>query len=95
MFRLLFTSVFALVLAAAPANAMCCGAKDKAAGKAEAKMQCMQMDMTMSDEAKAKKTEDEGSHAGMDMGDSKDAKMDHSKMAGCCCGCCGGKKSSS
>lgn len=93
MLKLASLTVVALGLAIAPAFAMCCGGKGEAASKEPAKMQCMKMDMTKSDDrAQSEKSGESDPHAGMDMG--KDGAMDHSKMAGCCCGCCGGKKSS-
>lgn len=93
MLKPLIISLLGLSLAASSANAMCCGGKGEAASKEPAKMQCMKMDMTKSDDrAQSEKPGESDPHAGMDM--SKDGAMDHSKMAGCCCGCCGGKKSS-
>lgn len=90
MLRLASLTVVALGLAIAPAFAMCCGGKGDASAK-DGAMQCMKMDMTKSDAAPdASKKSDP--HAGMDKG--KDGSMEHSKMAGCCCGCCGSKKSS-
>ena len=87
MLKAISLTVVALGLAISPAYAMCCGGKDEASAKTGGKMQCMKMDMTKSDAAPdASKKSDP--HAGMDMG--KDGSMDHSKMAGCCCG----KKSS-
>lgn len=83
----------ALGLAIAPAFAMCCGCKGDASAKDGGKMQCMKMDMNKAeDRSVPDKSKEAGPHAGMDM--DKDGAMDHSKMAGCCCGCCSGKKSS-
>lgn len=89
MIKSVIVSLLCLGLATASANAMCCGGKGDASAK---EMKCMKMDMTKSDErAQSEMPKGSDPHAGMDMG--KDSSMDHAKMAGCCCGCCGGKKS--
>jgi hypothetical protein len=93
MLKLASLTVVALGLAIAPAFAMCCDGKVDASAKDGGKMQCMKMDMTTADDRSVPdKPKEADPHAGMEMG--KDGTMDHSKMAGCCCGCCGGKKSS-
>jgi hypothetical protein len=93
MLKLASLTVVAFGLAITPAFAMCCGGKGDASAKDGGTMQCMKMDMTKAeDRSVPDKTTEADPHAGMDMG--KDGAMDHSKMAGCCCGCCGGKKSS-
>jgi hypothetical protein len=93
MLKLTSFTVVAFALLISPASAMCCGGKGEAAAKESGKMQCMKMDMTKAEDRSApEKPAAADPHAGMDMG--KDGAMEPPKMAGCCCGCCGDKKSS-
>lgn len=88
MLKVMTSAIIALSLVGTPANAMCCGAKDKVG--ADSKMQCMKMDMDKSGQkATGDQSDSKDPHAGMDMG--KEGTMDHSEMSGC--GCCGEKKS--
>lgn len=89
MFKRVSFALVAAMLTTAPAQAMCCGGGDKSAGPGDGKMQCMKMDMTKSNSTAPVQSKSDDPHAAMN----HDAGKDHSKMSGCCCGCCGDKKS--
>lgn len=96
MTKLTVAIAAAMVMLASPAFANCCGGGAKDGAKAEGGMQCMNQATATGDKAAAapdtnqSKAPPTGSHAGMDMTKPGATPV---KAGGCCCGCCGEKKS--